>query len=275
MRKTIVLILGLALFGLGFGLGRYLVPPPVFQADGLTGDAGLEQSWDDFIQAQQESLELFRRSPFYQDDQERAEAYLALLYVLLDSVDRQLGAVAEKGKQAIGIPLSPQPIAQTLTQSSRAMLKRTTNWQYQTRELWNSLPRNGVSEASMVAPMEYSALGSWELNNDQAMLITLPVDAALPASVELTSLWAMGTDREVAAASLTAEQLQCAPAAPCYVVISHRDPGIANWIDTEGRRRGLVRILWQDQAVATPLSRSTRAERVDFGALRGEIDGVE
>ena len=274
MRITIVLILSLALLGLGFLLGRYLLPPPVFQADGLSGDAGLEQSWDDFIQAQQESLELFRRSPFYQDDQERAEAYLSLLYVLLDSVDHQALALMEK-KQANGIPLSPQPMAQALAQSSRAMLERTTNWQYQTRELWNSLPRNGVSEPSMVAPMEYSALGRWELNNDQVMLVKLPAGAALPVSVELTSLWAMGTDREVAAAALTAEQLQCAPAKPCYVVISHRDPGRANWIDTQGRRRGLVRIRWQDQAVATPASRASSARRVAFSALQGAIDGVE
>lgn len=52
------------------------------------------------------------------------------------------------------------------------------------------------------------------------------------------------------------------------VVISHRDPGVPNWIDTEGRPTGYVAMRWTfvDRAVAKPLT-----TKVKFADLRASL----
>ncbi|MCB1028857.1 MAG: hypothetical protein KDB24_13975, partial [Microthrixaceae bacterium] len=55
------------------------------------------------------------------------------------------------------------------------------------------------------------------------------------------------------------------------VVIAHEDPGVANWLDTEGRPFGLVfwRYLLPEGPIATPT-----AEVRALADLRGEPDAA-
>jgi hypothetical protein len=50
------------------------------------------------------------------------------------------------------------------------------------------------------------------------------------------------------------------------VVLAHRDPGVANWIDTEGRAFGLV--FWRFLLPAGPIE-TPQAEVVPFDAVAG------
>ena len=51
-------------------------------------------------------------------------------------------------------------------------------------------------------------------------------------------------------------------------MVSHRDPGIRNWLDTEGHRRGLIMMRWQGLELALPDELQPRVELVEFDKLR-------
>ena len=51
------------------------------------------------------------------------------------------------------------------------------------------------------------------------------------------------------------------------MVVAHRDPGVPNWIDTEGRRRGMLVYRF----VRAPGAAAPRAERLPLAALRAKL----
>jgi hypothetical protein len=54
-------------------------------------------------------------------------------------------------------------------------------------------------------------------------------------------------------------------------VISHRDPGVANWLDTEGHRRGLIMLRWQGLSGALADEQQPSARLVAFDSLLTEL----
>jgi hypothetical protein len=55
--------------------------------------------------------------------------------------------------------------------------------------------------------------------------------------------------------ALNAEQLTFEDDGSYRIVIAHRDPGVANWLDTEGHTRGTIfwRFLLPDEDPARPV----------------------
>ena len=86
MRKLPFAAFIVLLLGVGFVVGRFLAPASTYRLSAVPGDDPLEQAFEDFVRAQQESIALFRNSSFFEDDQERAEAYRGLLYALVGSI---------------------------------------------------------------------------------------------------------------------------------------------------------------------------------------------
>lgn len=269
-RKLLFTIVVLLLVSAGFIAGRLSAPTPVYQMGGLFGDASMEQAWEDFVFAQRHTLERFRASPFFQDDQERAEAYLGVLYAVQDAIAVHALPLAEARARGEAPPLSPQPMAMALQAATGALLNITTSWQAQARELWRGAPRNSIGAARATAVAgQFTASGSWELNNDQAVLLELLPNAGGEREIVLTSLWYMGTELEPPGSRLRSGQLQCGAAQRCYVVISHRDPGVVNWLDTQGRRRGLIQLHWQGLHQETTALPQAHARLVAFDKLPG------
>jgi len=54
-------------------------------------------------------------------------------------------------------------------------------------------------------------------------------------------------------------------------VISARDPGIENWLDTEGHRRGLVFMRWQGLAEEPGEDQQPTMRKVPFDRLADEL----
>lgn len=95
---------------------------------------------------------------------------------------------------------------------------------------------------------QFSSAGHYELGEDQAMIVTVP---AAPKSlapyqgIQLGSMWYISLDYINHQTSLTADQARTDPDGLLRFVISERDPGVANWLETTGHRRGYVQLRWQ------------------------------
>ena len=396
MGRLIYIAIFLGALVLAFMAGRFLAPAPTFQLGALDRNDPLTQAFEEFIQAQRQTIDLFHKSQFYEDDQERAEAYRGFLYSLVGSIkagalqsadqprfmravdwtsksgldnpdnnyyiamvhdDADYRITGKRGSTAdlvfqlvVGqpgvrgagtstnvsilhgrelqldatggfeillsrddpgpdqnwlpngdgaqtllvrythsdwnierdaplrieklgaegenaIPLTPYRMAQGMREAAVSLFDRNATWLQYAERAWTMMPRNGISaprvtEGGLVG--QYSAFGSWELDNDQAIILSIPASDALYQGVELGNLWFVSLDYETRTSSLTLDQMHCSQDGRCVAVISHRDPGIQNWLDTEGHRRGLIMMRWQGLAQPLPESLHPQAQLVSF-----------
>jgi hypothetical protein len=78
------------------------------------------------------------------------------------------------------------------------------------------------------------------------MVVTVPAAADVPyQGIQLGSMWYISLDYINHQTSLTADQARTDPDGMLRFVISERDPGLANWLEGTGHRRGYVQIRWQ------------------------------
>src|SRR5271167_3498415 len=95
---------------------------------------------------------------------------------------------------------------------------------------------------------QFSSAGHFALAEDQAMIVTVPAaskDVAPYQGIQLGSMWYVSLDYINHQTSLTADQARIDPDGQLRFVISERDPGVANWLELTGHRRGYVQIRWQ------------------------------
>ena len=96
-----------------------------------------------------------------------------------------------------------------------------------------------------------SSIGHYELDDDQAMLVTVPrCDDCSYQAIQIGSDWYASTDYETHQTSLTKAQAETDPDGLMRFVVSARPPGesgapIANWLETTGHRTGPMMLRWQ------------------------------
>ncbi len=87
------------------------------------------------------------------------------------------------------------------------------------------------------------------------MVISIPKSDAPYQGFQLGSMWYISLDYVNHQTSLNSAQAQVDPDGVIRMVVSHRDPGVANWIETTGRRKGILQFRWQ--RVDSPIGRSS------------------
>ena len=95
------------------------------------------------------------------------------------------------------------------------------------RRAWRLSPRNGLSAVRPDGEEgQYVAVGSWELDNDQALLISTARSTATYHGVALGNLWTASLDYETRTGSLSLDQADCSADGRCYLVklAGHRRP---------------------------------------------------
>ena len=95
---------------------------------------------------------------------------------------------------------------------------------------------------------QFSSVGHFDLTEDEAMIITVPAagrDVAPYQGIQLGSVWYISLDYINHQTSLTADQARADPDGMLRFVVSERDPGVANWLETTGHRRGYIQLRWQ------------------------------
>jgi hypothetical protein len=121
---------------------------------------------------------------------------------------------------------------------------------------------------------QFSSAGHYELGDDQVMIVTVPAagrDVAPYQGIQLGSMWYVSLDYINHQTSLTADQARTDPDGRLRFVISERDPGVANWLECTGHRRGYVQIRWQRLSRDLIPADGPLVEVVPFAGLPGVL----
>ncbi|MFR9752334.1 hypothetical protein ACL02S_15030 [Nocardia sp. 004] len=111
-----------------------------------------------------------------------------------------------------------------------------------------NLPVNTMTEPRQTPgglSTQFSSVGHYDLDDGQAMIITVPKSDAPYQGFQLGSMWYLSLDYINHQTSLTADQAQVDPDGMIRLVVSERDPGLTNWIERTGHARGYLQLRWQ------------------------------
>ncbi|MGW0039896.1 hypothetical protein [Gordonia sp. NPDC003376] len=112
---------------------------------------------------------------------------------------------------------------------------------------------------------QFSSVGHYRLADDEAMVITVPRSDAPYQGFQLGSMWYISLDYVHHQTSLNSAQAQVDPDGMIRMVVSHRDPGIVNWIETTGRHTGILQFRWQRTAAPLGPESGPSAQVVGIG----------
>ena len=171
-------------------------------------------------------------------------------------------------------PLAEQAMADALRNAAVTLYDSTATWLQYAEKSWTLMPRNNISPARLSQGGlvgQYSAFGSWQLDDEEALILSTAPSAASYQGIELGNLWFVSLNYESHTSSLTLDQMQCSADNRCYTVISHRDPQIQNWLDTEGHGRGLIFMRWHGLTGELTENQQPAAKVVPFEELYAHL----
>ncbi|MGA8330619.1 MAG: hypothetical protein WB777_15145, partial [Mycobacterium sp.] len=167
-------------------------------------------------------------------------------------------------------PLTRAAIEKRYSTTGKQLVNRIKTWLQFPQWFYTDIPPN-----TMLAPRltpgglatQYSSVGQFDLRPDQALVITLPVTDAPYLGFQLGSLWYISLDYINHQTSLNSAQAQADPDGKIRIVVSDQNPGVTNWVETLGHRRGFLQFRWQ--RVSRPLTEADgpTVELVDVDAI--------
>jgi len=121
---------------------------------------------------------------------------------------------------------------------------------------------HGIGSAALASQKYQSfGIGYFSLQDDETLIVTVTPPRAKYWSLHLGNFWGESLDYVNHQSSLNGHQAALDADGVFRAVISRRDPGIANWLDTAGRNEGVMIYRW-NQADGSPIP-STRLVRMD------------
>ena len=148
---------------------------------------------------------------------------------------------------------SPESAIKLLNNVSASLHDRTVSWVSIANRIWTLLPTNKIGEPRPTPnglTGQYSAFGKFDLEDDEALILSVPVSDIAYQAIQLGNRWFHSLEYQHRQSSLTVTQSKPDETEIIHYVISKKDPGVWNWLDTGGLRRGLIMIRWQGSKTA-------------------------
>jgi hypothetical protein len=168
----------------------------------------------------------------------------------------------------------PQPGRQLLARrydsAAKALVQQLQTFLQFPEWFYLKLPVNTMTEPRLTPgglATQYSSVGHYDLGDGQALVITVPVSDAPYQGFQLGSMWYISLDFVNHQTSLTAHQSRHDPDGMMRFVVSERDPGLANWLETTGHHRGYLQIRWQRTSREFTAADGPDVELVDVADL--------
>jgi hypothetical protein len=158
--------------------------------------------------------------------------------------------------------------------AAKQLVTRVKTWLQFPQWFYLDIPVN-----TMVAPRltpgglatQYSSVGHFDLRPDQALVITIPVSDAPYLGFQLGSLWYISLDYINHQTSLNNTQAQADPDGKVRIVVADQNPGVTNWVETLGHRRGFLQFRWQRVSRQLDEADGPTVELVDLDAIPGTL----
>ena len=158
--------------------------------------------------------------------------------------------------------------------AGKQLVQRVKTWLQFPQWFYKTIPVN-----TMVAPRltpgglatQYSSAGHFDLTPDQALVITLPVTDAPYLGFQLGSLWYVSLDYINHQTSLNGTQAQADPDGKIRIVVAERNPGVTNWVETDGHRKGFLQFRWQRVSRELTEADGPAVELVDAGDVAARL----
>jgi hypothetical protein len=193
----------------------------------------------------------------------------------------QRGTVAIKRVDTAGTappPLTRATIEKRYATAGKQLVQRVKTWLQFPQWFYFNIPVN-----TMVAPRltpgglatQYSSAGHYELTPDQALITTLPVTDAPYLGFQLGSLWYISLDYINHQTSLNGTQAQADPDGKIRIVVTDRNPGVTNWVETLGHRKGFLQFRWQRVSRQLTEADGPTVELVDFDKIPASMPYYE
>ncbi len=155
------------------------------------------------------------------------------------------------GEGQAPVPPDTSALAKRYGVAGKILISRLKTFLQFPEWFYLQLPVNTLTEPRSTPgglTTQFSSVGHFDLTPDQAMIITVPAapkDVAPYQGIQLGSRWYISLDYLNHQTSLTADQARTDPDGFLRFVVSERDPGVANWLETTGHQRGYVQLRWQ------------------------------
>jgi hypothetical protein len=167
-------------------------------------------------------------------------------------------------------PLTREVIEKRYATAGKQLVNRVKTWLQFPQWFYFNIPVN-----TMVAPRltpgglatQYSSVGHYELRPDQALVITIPVTDAPYLGFQLGSLWYISLDYINHQTSLNNTQAQADPDGKVRIVVADQNPGVTNWVETLGHRKGILQFRWQRVSRQLTEADGPSVELVDVDAI--------
>ena len=171
-------------------------------------------------------------------------------------------------------PLTADVMEKRWAIAGKQLVQRVKTWLQFPQWFYTNIPVN-----TMVAPRltpgglatQYSSAGHFDLTSEQALVITVPVSDAPYFGFQLGSLWYISLDYINHQTSLNGVQAQADPDGKIRIVVSDRNPGVTNWVETTGHRKGFLQFRWQRLSRALTEADGPTVELVDFTDVPGRL----
>lgn len=118
---------------------------------------------------------------------------------------------------------------------------------------------------------QVSAMGNWRLDDDEALVLTVPRADARYQGVQLGNYWFDALEWANRQTSLSGGQARLGSDGRYHYVISAVDPGVPNWLDTTGLPEGLFFLRFQGTRSEIPDDESPTVEKVKLTAVRSQL----
>ncbi|MDX1889977.1 hypothetical protein [Mycolicibacterium sp. 050158] len=175
-------------------------------------------------------------------------------------------------------PLTAELIDKRYAVAGKQLVQRVKTWLQFPQWFYQDTPPN-----TMVAPRltpgglatQYSSVGQFDLAEGQALVITLPVTDAPYLGFQLGSLWYISLDYINHQTSLNGTQAQADPDGKIRIVVSDENPGVTNWVETLGHRKGFLQFRWQRVSRELTAADGPSVELLDVGEVAAALPYYE
>ncbi|MCX2712359.1 hypothetical protein [Mycolicibacterium sp. J2] len=171
-------------------------------------------------------------------------------------------------------PLTRELIEKRFAVAGTQLVQRVKTWLQFPKWFYDNLPVNTLT-APRLTPgglaTQYSSVGHYDITPDQAVLITLPVTDAPYLGFQLGSLWYISLDYINHQTSLNGTQAQADPDGKIRIVVSDANPGVTNWCETLGHRKGYLQFRWQRVSRELTEADGPTAEIVDLAEVPAKL----